>query len=400
MKRKVVAVSEVNRYVSRLLEEDYVLSNVWVSGEVSNCKYHHSGHIYLTLKDASASIPAVMFAKDAMKLSFDLEEGLKIYARCRVSLYEKTGTFQAYIQEVEKQGKGTLYEAFEALKKKLHQEGLFDVAYKKPLPTFPKAVGVITSHTGAAIKDILQVARRRHPGIPIYVYPTHVQGPLAAGEMIKALEKANKDQLVDVIIIGRGGGSIEDLWAFNEEPLARALFASQIPVVSAVGHEVDFTISDFVSDVRAATPSAASEMVFPSTEDYLKRIERHRESLSYAMTVAMDRRRKRLEHLVDRPVFASKEKYFQDQMLMLDRHVDALESAYKTEIQKATIKLDSKLTKLEALSPLKTLQRGYSLVTKAEDATLIKDASQLEVGDTVKLTFAEGYVVSRVEQKG
>ncbi|MGL4797961.1 MAG: exodeoxyribonuclease VII large subunit, partial [Cellulosilyticaceae bacterium] len=218
--------------------------------------------------------------------------------------------------------------------------------------------------------------------------------------MIKALEKANKDQLVDVIIIGRGGGSIEDLWAFNEEPLARALFASQIPVVSAVGHEVDFTISDFVSDVRAATPSAASEMVFPSTEDYLKRIERHRESLSYAMTVAMDRRRKRLEHLVDRPVFASKEKYFQDQMLMLDRQVDALESAYKTEIQKATIKLDSKLTKLEALSPLKTLQRGYSLVTKAEDTTLIKDASQLEVGDTVKLTFAEGYVVSRVEQKG
>ena len=328
MKRKVVSVSDLNRYVARLFDEDYVLSDVWVSGEVSNCKYHSSGHIYFTLKDASASISAVMFAKDALKLDFALDEGSKIICRCRISIYEKTGGYQAYVQAVERQGKGTLYEAFERLKKELQQEGLFDMQYKKQLPTFPKAVGIITSPTGAAVRDMLQVAKRRNPGIPIYIYPTHAQGILAADEMIEALKKAQQDRCVDVLIIGRGGGSIEDLCAFNEEKLARALFQCELPIVSAVGHEVDFTISDFVCDVRAATPSAAAEIVFPSQMDYQLRIERYKVNLYQHLVGVLEHNKSKLNALTSRPAFHYKERYIEEKMLFLDERVESLNTAF------------------------------------------------------------------------
>lgn len=400
MKRKVVTVSDVNRYVARLLDEDYVLSDVWLSGEISNCKYHQSGHIYFTLKDQGGSIQAVMFAKDAKKLEIQLEEGLKVYGRCRISLYEKTGIYQAYVNEIEKQGKGTLYEAFEKLKKALHSEGLFDEQYKKALPTFPKAVGVITSETGAAVKDILQVARRRNPGIPVYIYPTHVQGPLAAREMMTAIECANRDQLVDVIILGRGGGSIEDLWAFNDEALARVIFQSGIPIVSAVGHEVDFTISDFVSDRRAATPSAAAEIVFPSQEEYAKRIERYKMNLHHDLIATIERSKRELSGLINRPVFAHKEKYFENMMLMVDQKVDTLESAYNRRLKESGMKLEHQLVKLHTLSPLTTLKRGYSLVTKEGSDELVTKSDSLEVGDHIKITLKEGYVMSTVNEKG
>ena len=400
MKKKVVAVSDITRYVARLLEEDYVLSDVWVSGEVSNCKYHHSGHIYFTMKDQMGSMQAVMFAKDAKDLSIQLEEGLKVDARCRISLYEKTGSFQAYVYEIERQGKGTLYEAFEKLKKQLQLEGLFDATNKKPLPKFPKAVGVITSHTGAAIKDILQVAKRRNPNIPLYIYPTHVQGVSAPGEMIQALKKANKDQLVDVIILGRGGGSIEDLWAFNDEKLARAIFESKIPVVSAVGHEVDFTISDFVSDLRAATPSQGAEIVFPDQEAYLRQVERYKENLYYDLLKVIDESKKTLNYLISRPVFSKKQHYFEDKMIMIDNQINALENSYQLQLRQSMGKLDNHLTKLEALSPLKTLQRGYSLVTKETSDTLLTDAKKLKTGDRIRITFSDGYVISTVNEKG
>ncbi len=400
MKRKVVSVSDVNRYVARLLEEDYVLADVWLSGELSNCKYHQSGHIYFTLKDQSASIQAVMFARDADKLAIRLEEGLKVYARCRLSLYEKTGVYQAYVQEVEEQGKGTLYEAFEKLKKALAAQGLFENDHKQVLPKFPTAVGVITSPTGAAIKDILQVAKRRNPAIPVYIYPTQVQGPSAPMQMIQAIERANKDQCVDVIILGRGGGSIEDLWGFNDEALARAIYDSALPIVSAVGHEVDFTISDFVSDVRAATPSAAAEIVFPSQDTYRQQIARYQTNLYHHLLATIEQNKRNLTGLLNRPVFAHKDKYFQDQMLLLDQKIDRMQRQYETTVQTKAVQLEQQIVKLHALSPLHTLSRGYSLVTKEGEATLLTDAEKVAVGDTIQVTLHKGYVIGKVCEKG
>lgn len=400
MKKKVVAVSDVNRYVARLLDEDYVLGDVWLQGEVSNCKYHSSGHIYFTMKDHLASIPAVMFEKDAKKLIFQLEEGMNICARCRISLYEKSGTYQAYVKEIDGQGKGTLYEAFEKLKKALLEEGLFSEAYKKPLPLYPKAVGVITSPTGAAIKDILEVASRRNNAIPIYVYPTHVQGPLAAKEMIQAIQRANKEQRVDVLIIGRGGGAIEDLWCFNDEALARAIFQSQIPVVSAVGHEVDFTIADFVSDRRAPTPSAASEIVFPSKEGCLHQINQYQHQLKQHLLARIQHHNQRLTYLQSRPVFAQKERYFQERMQYVDERVDKLQRAYANQLMSLEKNLHKKITQLETLSPLATLKRGYTLTHRMSDDTLIRSSEALQVGDELRITFDKGYVISRVEKKG
>lgn len=400
MKRKVVAVCDVNRYVSRLFEEDYVLSDVWISGEVSNCKYHHTGHIYFTLKDAKASINMVMFARDAEKLDFRLEEGTNIYARSRMSLYEKTGAYQGYVFEIEKQGMGTLYEQFEKLKKKLSDDGLFDPSHKQRLPAYPTKVGVITSHTGAAIKDILQVANRRNASIPIYIYPTLVQGINAKNEIAQAIAKANEDNIVDVLIVGRGGGSIEDLWAFNEVCVAQAIFNSHIPIVSAVGHEVDFTIADFVSDQRAATPSAAAELVFPSLEDNLARIKRYEENLAYCISASMTTQKNRLQAVLSRPMYTNKHKYFQDKMILLDSHMTSMNKSYHNTMHTAQNKLLARINTLESLSPLQTLKRGYSLVTKEAEDTLIRSSSEVAINDRLTITLGEGFVVAKVEEKG
>lgn len=399
MKRKVVAVSEVNHYVSRLLDEDYMLSDIWISGEISNCKYHHSGHIYFTIKDALASMNAVMFAKDSYKLSFKLTEGLKIFARARISLYEKTGAYQAYVYDLEKQGMGVLYEKFERLKLKLLEEGLFNEAFKRPLPKIPKKVGVITSSTGAAIKDIIQVAKRRNPSIPIYIYPSHVQGEYAKEELVRAIEKANKDALVDVLIVGRGGGSIEDLWPFNEEEVARAIFASQIPIVSAVGHEIDFTIADFVSDLRAATPSAAAEVVFPSSTEYLALLERYKGNLKYMVEGQLKEQKSHLDYLLSRPVYASKQKFFENWMLEIDDLHDALNVSYKDHLKALTITFENHVDKLHKLSPLNTLKRGYSVVATDKDK-VITSTKAIEVGDLLNITVSDGTFKAKVQTKG
>lgn len=399
MKRKVVAVSDVNRYVSHLFEEDYMLRDLWVAGEVSNCKYHHTGHIYFTLKDDKAGINAVMFSKDAMKLSVKLTEGTKIFARVRIALYEKTGAYQAYVSEVEMQGMGTLYEQFEKLKAKLLEEGLFDQAYKKPIPKFPQKVGVITSITGAAIKDILQVAGRRNPNIPVYIYPSHVQGEHAKDEIVASIKKANEEHEVDVIILGRGGGSIEDLWVFNEEAIARAIFASKIPIVSAVGHEVDFTISDFVSDLRAATPSAAAEMVFPAQSEYEELIKKYKETLMYTVKNRIADGYRRLEAITSRPIFTNKSKHFQDLMLEVDALSIQLEKAYQNRIKSAYYLFEDRVNQLEKLSPLATLKRGYGVVA-SEDGHVIKSADEVEVGDTISIRLAEGSIGAKVYKKG
>ncbi|MEF9959698.1 MAG: exodeoxyribonuclease VII large subunit [Niameybacter sp.] len=399
MKRKIVAVSEINRYVSRLLEEDYLLSDVWLSGEVSNCKYHQSGHIYFTIKDPFGSLSAVMFSKDAATLDFVLKEGLKVYVRGRLALYEKTGQFQCYVWEIEKQGQGTLYEQFERLKKQLSDEGLFDPHYKKAIPTYPSKVGIITSATGAAIQDILQVSRRRNNAMPLYIYPTHVQGEYAVSEIVEAIERANCEQLVDVLIVGRGGGSIEDLWCFNDERVARAIFASQIPIVSAVGHEVDFTISDFVSDMRAPTPSAAAELVVPDKEAYLLKLERSRSLLKHHVEKHLQDETRRLEHLLSRPVYKHKEKYFADLKITLDYKVEALNHNFEKQLALAGTTLNTRIGQLEKLSPLLTLKRGYSFTTTT-NGQVLTSTSQVEVGDCVQVEVTDGVLLAKVEKKG
>lgn len=397
MKRKIVSVWEVNQYVSRLIEEDYTLSDLWIQGEVSNCKYHHSGHVYFTIKDARASIQAVMFERDARRLSFRLEEGMKIYARVRITIYEKTGAYQAYVFDIEKQGKGLLYERFERLKAKLQTEGLFDEALKQPLPVFPKHVGIITSQTGAAVKDIIQVAKRRNPSIPLTIYPTHVQGEYAVAEIVEALRIANEEKRVDVIILGRGGGSIEDLWAFNEEEVARAIAASSIPIVSAVGHEIDFTISDFVSDKRAATPSAAAELVIPSQKELMEIISNYKRSLSMRMEAKTGAAKRQLEYLISRPVFAKKDLFYKSKMQEIDDYNQKLGYAYEKLLNAHQKRYEIAVHNLERLSPLNTLKRGYSLVSHEE--RLIKSKQEVKTGDVVEITVTDGSFKAKVCEK-
>ena len=397
MKRKIVSVWEVNQYVSRLIEEDYTLSDLWLQGEVSNCKYHHSGHVYFTIKDARASLQAVMFERDARRLSFRLEEGMKIYARVRVTIYEKTGAYQAYVFDIEKQGKGVLYEQFERLKMKLQMEGLFDETLKKPIPKFPKKVGVITSQTGAAVKDIIQVARRRNPSIPLTIYPTHVQGEYAVPEIIEALKIANKEKRVDVIILGRGGGSIEDLWAFNEEAVARAIAESEIPIVSAVGHEVDFTIADFVSDQRAATPSAAAELVIPSQKDLMDTLLKYERSLKLQMEAKTSYARHQLEAILSRPIFARKDTFYKRKMQEIDELSQKLHYRYSLMLQEHQKRYEIAVENLERLSPIHTLKRGYGLVS--HDKEIIKSIAQVKVDDMIEVTVTDGSFKAKVSEK-
>lgn len=394
MKRKIVSVWEVNQYVGRLIEEDYTLSNLWLQGEVSNCKYHHSGHIYFTIKDARASIQAVMFERDAKRLSFRLEEGMKVYARVRVTIYEKTGAYQAYVLDMEKQGRGLLYEQFEKLKAQLLAEGLFDEAYKKPLPSFPNRVGIITSKTGAAVQDIIQVAGRRNPSIPLTIYPTSVQGQQAVAEIVKAIEIANKEKKVDVIILGRGGGSIEDLWAFNEEAVIRAIFASEIPIVSAVGHETDVTISDFVCDKRAATPSAAAELVIPSKSELVELVLNYERSLKLRMEEKTNAAKRHLDYLLSRPVLMKKDTFYKIKMQEVDELWQKLGIAYKGQLMQKERRYELALYQLERLSPLNTLKRGYSLVMA--DHKLIKSVDEVKTGDELVVTVTDGSFKAKV----
>lgn len=397
MKRKIVSVWEVNQYVSRLIEEDYTLNDLWLQGEVSNCKYHHSGHIYFTIKDARASLQAVMFERDARRLSFRLEEGMKIYARVRVTIYEKTGAYQAYVFDIEKQGKGLLYEQFERLKMKLQIEGLFDETLKKPIPKFPRKVGVVTSQTGAAVKDIIQVARRRNPSIPLTIYPTHVQGEYAVPEIVEALSTANREKRVDVIILGRGGGSIEDLWAFNEEAVARAIAKSEIPIVSAVGHEVDFTIADFVSDKRAATPSAAAELVIPSQKELMETLLQYERSLKLQMQAKTNSARRQLEAITSRPIFAKKDVFYKRKMQEVDELSQRLHYTYSLMLQSHQKRYEIAVQNLERLSPIHTLKRGYSLVS--HDKEIIKSITQVEVDDMIEVTVTDGSFKAKVSEK-
>lgn len=385
MEAKIATVSQINGYVKKILDHNIVLNNVWVKGEISNFKRHYSGHLYITLKDESSVLKAVMFRASAQSLNFDPSDGMKVLARGRISVYEAGGSYQLHIEEMIPDGVGELYIAYEQLKKKLEDEGLFSPDHKKPIPAFPKSVGVVTASTGAAVRDIINVITRRYPMAEIVIYPAQVQGAGAAESIVRAIEYFNAVKEVDTLIVGRGGGSIEDLWAFNEEITARAIFASEIPVISAVGHETDFTIADFVSDMRAPTPSAAAEIAVPSMLELYNRIITDKNRIVRNMTGRIENSRLLLRRFKMRTPRDRIDEY----NLRMDSLVKRMAGSVKMRAMSLRRSLAEQAAKLDALSPLQTLSRGYSIPTK-EDGTVIRSVKDMEKGIEFTLRMKDG----------
>lgn len=385
----ILSVTEVNHYVKQLLDTDPLLSRVTVRGEISNYKMYPSGHHYFTLKDAESSLRCVMFRSAAARLRFRPENGMAVTGSGRISVFPRDGAYQFYVEALHPEGAGDLQVAFAQLKEKLEKEGLFDPAHKKPLPRYPGRIAVITSSAGAAVLDIIRVLGKRWPLAEVLVLPVRVQGTEAPAEIVGALQYANRWKLADLIITGRGGGSMEDLWAFNDERVARAIFASRLPVISAVGHEPDVTIADFVADLRAATPSNAAELAVPDMQDLLEQLADREQRLERSMEKQLRQLRKRLAELEKRPVLRSPAAYLDQKRMELDLLHSRLLSAAENRIAAARRAEIALAAKLDALSPLKVLARGYSLAT--DDAGgLIRNAAQVAAGDRVHLRLEKG----------
>ncbi len=385
MEPRVATVSQINSYVKKILDHNIILNNVWVKGELSNFKRHYSGHLYITLKDEGGVLKAVMFRGAAATLAFEPADGMKVLARGRVSVYEAGGAYQLYIEEMIPDGVGELYIAYEQLKKQLAEEGLFDERHKKPIPKFPKAVGVVTAPTGAAVRDIINVITRRYPMAEIILYPAKVQGTGAAESVVKAIEYFNATREVDTLIVGRGGGSIEDLWAFNEEITARAIYASEIPVISAVGHETDFTIADFVADLRAPTPSAAAEIAVPSTPELAARITADKSRIQQSIVSRIEGGRLLLKRFKMRTPKDRIDEY----SLRVDAMTRSMENSLKMKTMSLRRRFAAQAAKLDALSPLQTLSRGYAIPTR-EDGTVIRSVGEVKSGDEFTLRLKDG----------
>jgi exodeoxyribonuclease VII large subunit len=417
---RVYTVSEVSEIVKTALEVAF--PQVWVEGEVSGYKRAASGHVFFSLKDEKSVIKAVMWQTTARKVAFDLKDGLKVVCRGKISVYEPRGDYQLYVDQVEPKGKGALQLAFEQLKEKLKAEGLFDEARKRKLPLRPRTIGVVTSPTGAAIRDILRILERRYAKLRVVIYPARVQGEGAAAEIAEGIDTLGARRGIDVLIVGRGGGSIEDLWAFNEEPVARAIARSPIPVISAVGHEVDYTIADFVADVRASTPSAAAEMVIATEVEFVEKIDAATRRLGELLRYGIQDRRGDVEALARNRIFQN----FQVKLANLARRVDELETrgrnVLRAERQAIAEKKGAALLAAErlgnvlrrmtrdrraawerlsaalgALSPLDVLKKGYTLVWKDGGLRLARRIEDVDAGDTVQVSFFKGEFSARVE---
>lgn len=393
--RKSITVTELNLYIKNVIACDDILCDVKVSGEISNFKAHSSGHMYMSLKDGTSVLRAVMFRSAASKLTFTPQNGTKVVAKGRVAVYERDGQYQLYIESMQPEGQGDLYVAFEQLKLKLSSEGLFDPKYKKRLPKYPKKVGVVTAPTGAAIRDIINVLTRRFNYADIVLYPVLVQGENSAASIVEAIKYFDKTKLADVLIVGRGGGSIEDLWSFNEESVARAIFECSIPIVSAVGHEIDFTISDFVADLRAPTPSAAAELVVPDQIELKEKFNNVYKLMYNKVMQVIDNRRLRVERCCDRPVFTDPVRKIYDMRQYLDNASYMLENAVKNTLKAKKQGLSEASVKLDALSPLGTLARGFS-VTKDNNGSVVKSVTQVNDGDTIHVTVTDGEISAQV----
>ena len=396
MNRKAT-VSEINAYLKNLMDSDLILRDIWISGEISNFKHHYSGHMYMSLKDENSSIRAVMFKGANMGLSFTPEDGMSVLARGRISVFPQGGQYQLYVEEMILNGEGDLHVAFEKLKAKLEKEGLFDVQAKKAIPKFPETVGVVTSATGAAVRDIINVLTRRFKAVNILLHPVLVQGDGAAEEIASAIKKFNIDKSADVLIVGRGGGSIEDLWAFNEEIVARAIYESEIPVISAVGHETDFTISDFVSDLRAPTPSAAAELAVPDSTEVLSYLNSAMATLTKDISgkfFAAEEKTSYFEKLLSPAQISLK---IDGNVQRLDNIFTSLENIVNSKLEKLESLLAVNAAKIDAMSPLKILSRGYGVVYGA-DKKVISDSAMVSVGDDIKIQLHKGEVECEVKK--
>lgn len=391
MKLKTLSVGEVNNYVKKLVENDFILKNLNVKGEISNLKFHSSGHIYFSLKDENSKVNCIMFKNNAVNLDFRLEEGMRVEIKARLGVYHKEGTYQLYCENIKKAGIGELFEEFHKLKKELSEEGIFDEKYKRALPKFPKRVGIITARTGAAVRDIIKVIQRRNKSLDIILYPAKVQGENAADSIIEGIRYFNNEKSVDVIILGRGGGSIEELWAFNNRDLAYEIFNSRIPTVSAVGHEVDFTISDFVSDMRAPTPSAAGELVSPSLKEMINDLVNKKEFLHRAIDRKFLNAKKDVD-LLHKGLKGNNPKHIIEKRI---KEVNSLEEKLnflgKRKIDKAKDELIALNSILQTLNPLNTLGRGYSVIMDKKDKVINK-VSELKKKDMVKVIMKDGSV--------
>ena len=392
-----VTVSQLNRYVRSLLDGDANLKGVWISGEISNFTNHYqSGHLYMTLKDESAAVKAVMFRSQAALLPFMPENGMKVLVRARVSLYEKDGSFQLYIDEMQPDGAGALQMAFEQLKRRLEAEGLFDRSRKKPLPPMPMRVGVITSPTGAAVRDILNVLSRRFPCAEVVFAPVLVQGDGAPADLRRALlrfeemKEKSHPQTPDIIILGRGGGSLEELWAFNDEGLARTVAAMSIPVIAGVGHETDFTICDFVADLRAPTPSVAAELAVPDRAQLLQRVQKLSQLLTASLIHGIQQKRQHLQSFADRPCLSQPLYYVEERGIRLDYLARAFTSAVRSTVTRCSQSLGAIAGKLDAMSPLRVIARGYAVASK--EGAVITSVEQVKTGETLSLLVEDGRI--------
>lgn len=387
----VLTVTQVNTYIKALLDESAPLRNIYISGEISNfTHYYRTGHLYFTLKDESSQLKAVMFSSNASRLRFQAENGMKVICRGRISVYSKSGEYQLYVDDMQPDGVGALSLAFEQLKKKISQEGLFDEAHKKPIPPFPSKIGVATSNIGAAVEDIKNITARRYPLAEIIICPTVVQGENAPADIVRSIKMLDGYDGIDVIILGRGGGSAEDLWAFNSEEVARAVFACETPIVSAVGHETDFTICDFVSDLRAPTPSAAAELVCPDINKLYSDLSVKKNALDFYIANRIETLEQDLCDITQNGAFADAESFFAAYQDNLEVLSERLNDAFSFTIDDKENKFLNASARLEALSPLSVLMRGYCVASKNGKA--VKSKKDIKKDDELTLRFADGRV--------
>lgn len=395
MAQQVLTITQINEYIRSMMDCDRLLMNVAVKGELSNYKVYPSGHHYFTMKDEGGALKCVMFKGNAMKMRFRPENGMQVIAVGRISVYPRDGAYQMYCSGLVLDGVGDLYAAFEQLKTKLAAQGLFDPAHKKPLPKYPKTIGIITSAAGAAVHDMIRILRKRYPLTAVRLLPVRVQGAEAPGEIAAAIGYANYHQLADLLIVGRGGGSMEDLWAFNDERVAFAIYHSQIPVISAVGHEPDVTIADFVADARAATPSNAAEIAVPDQEALHQTLDQ----MSAAMVTAMERQiksaRQHLKVLSDSPALKSPEGYLLQRRKTLELLRNRLIAAQNQHLNTRAKRFVALTAKLDAMSPLKVLSRGYAMV-QLEDGQIVRRVSDVAAGDTIRVTLEDSHFTATV----
>ena len=393
----VHSVSDVNRYLKDLLAGEPLLQGISVRGEISNFKQYPSGHCYFTLKDTNSALKCVMFRSRVQYLRFLPQNGMQVVAGGSIAVYERDGVYQLYVDSLIPEGTGDLALAFEQLKEKLAAEGLFDPARKQPLPAFPKKIGVVTSSAGAVLRDIYRVSKRRWPGIQLVLYPVQVQGEGAAEQIARGIDFFAEEYAVDVIIAGRGGGSMEDLWAFNEEPVVRAIAACPVPLISAVGHETDFTLADFAADVRAATPSQAAELAVPDRSEVMRQVENLTGQLTRQVQRELALRRQRLEGLLNSRVMREPQSMLAERRQRLDFLLAGLQRTAKVELQSKQHKLGLTLNRLAAINPVAVMGRGYGIVTKQDK--LVSSIQTVEIDDELQLTFTDGHVQAKVLAK-